>query len=123
MKHTAPPVHCVEVSVQNRSCDRATTARDATSFSNVFPHAQHQELLSRGRAFDPHRYRVMFPERWMAFLRAHHRSIEEVAVFYDVTSRTATYWWEGTHRPSGDKVALAATAHPAGFHKFMGSAA
>lgn len=93
------------------------------SFSKVFPHAAHAEILKRGLPVDPHRYRVVFPERWSAYLRAHHRTMEEVAVYYNVTFRTAMNWWEGSHRPSGDKVALAATSNPAGFQKYMGVAA
>jgi hypothetical protein len=49
----------------------------------------HAELLAKGRPIDPHRYRVMLPERRSGFLRAHHRTAEEVAVFYGVTFRTA----------------------------------
>lgn len=94
------------------SCEQPSTACGEKSFSKV---------LQEGRVIDPHRYRVLFPERWSAFLRAHHRTIEEVAVFYDVTYRCARNWWEGSHRPSGDKVAIAAVEHPTGFHKYMGS--
>lgn len=93
------------------------------SFSNVFPSQTHSNNPTGAQAFDPHRYRVLFPARWSAFLRAHHRSAEEVAVFYDVTFRTAMNWWEGSHRPSGDKVALAAMTNPTGFQKYMGAAA
>lgn len=92
----------------------------AKSFGKVLP-AKNSGLA--GVPCDPHRFRAMFPDRWAAFLRAHHRSVEEVAVFYDVTFRTATYWWEGMHRPSGDKVALAATSNPAGFQAHFGRAA
>lgn len=101
----------------------ASTTPAEKSFGKEFPHAAHAAILARGGvAIDPHRYRVMFPDRWSAYLRAHHRSVEEVAVFYDVTSRCAFNWWEGVSRPTGDKVALAATSNPEGFMKYMGAA-
>ncbi len=93
------------------------------SLRKEFTHAAHAAILARGGvAIDPHRYHVLFPDRWSAYLRAHHRSIEEVAVFYDVTARCAFNWWEGVSRPTGDKVALAATSNPEGFMKYMGAA-
>lgn len=64
---------------------------------------------------NPHRFRALFPDQWMAFLRAHHRSAEEVAVFYGVTFRTAENWWHGVNAGSGAAVALAALTQPAGF--------
>lgn len=67
------------------------------------------------KVFDPYRYRVEFPDLWSAYLRANFRNIETVAVSFDVTFQTACNWWQGTHRPSGDKVALAAIRDPEGF--------
>lgn len=109
MKHAASPARSLEAAEKPLRQD--------------FPHEAHSELLTGGRPIDPLRYKVLFPDRWSAFLRAHHRNVEEVAVFYDVTFRCATNWWEGAHRPSGDKVAIAATTNPAGFQKYMGDAA
>lgn len=71
------------------------------------------------KVFDPFRYRTEFPELWSAYLRAHFRNIENVAVAFDVTFQTACNWWNGTHRPSGDKVALAAIRDPEGFAASM----
>jgi hypothetical protein len=82
------------------------------SLGNVF---QRQTSGLQGVPCDPHRFRVVFPDQWMAFLRAHHRSAEEVAVFYGVTFRTAENWWHGLNAGSGAAVALAALSHPAAF--------
>lgn len=78
---------------------------------------------SHTKVFDPHRYRVLFPDRWSQFVRAHHRNAEEVAFVYGVTFQTACNWWHGTNRPSGDKVALAAMAYPDSFADIFGQAA
>lgn len=68
-----------------------------------------------GVRFDPHAFRRVFPDRWSAFLRAHHRDATEVAYFYGVTDRAARDWWEGVSGPRGAVVALAAAAEPEGF--------
>jgi hypothetical protein len=76
-----------------------------------------------GRAFDPLRYRAVFPERWQAFLHAHFRSTLEVALFFDVTERAAGKWWNGTGGPQGDKVVLAMVEFPRGVQEFLMRAA
>lgn len=75
------------------------------------------------KVFDAHRYRAQFPAQWAGFLCANFRSAEEVAVTFDVTYQCARNWMEGTHRPSGDKVALAAISMPRRFAAHMGIAA
>lgn len=74
---------------------------------------------SSGARFDPHAYRRAFPDRWMAFLRAHHRDTTEVAFFYGVTDRAARDWWEGVTMPKGAVVAMAAASEPAGFARII----
>jgi hypothetical protein len=69
--------------------------------------------------FDPHAFRRTFPDRWSAFLRAHHRDATEVAYFYGVTDRAARDWWEGVSGPRGAVVALAAAAEPEGFARMV----
>lgn len=81
----------------------------------------HQNVF--GQSFDPHRYRVLFPDRWAEFLRQNYRNSVEVAFNFDVTDQTATNWLNGTSRPTGDKVALAAAVKPAEFAKYLGTAA
>lgn len=77
-----------------------------------------------GRPVDPYRFKALFPDQWSAFLRAHHRRPEEVAVFYGVTFRTAENWWHGVTAGSGASVAQAALAHPDAFAAhFRGKAA
>lgn len=71
------------------------------------------------KVFDPYRLRTEFPDMWSAYLRASFRNPEAVAVAFDVTFQTACNWWKATHRPSGDKVALAALSDPAGFSASM----
>ncbi|MEP4195922.1 MAG: hypothetical protein ABJL99_09835 [Aliishimia sp.] len=92
------------------------------SFSKVFPLNPQAEIHSHGKSFDPSHYRSVFPERWAEFLRTNHRCPEDVAVFYDVTYRTARNWWDGINRPSGDRVAIAAVTNPVDFQKIMGRA-
>lgn len=74
-----------------------------------------EQLLDRrlGVPFDPRRFRAVFPDRWTAFLHAHHQSVEEVAYFYGVTHEAARKWWEGVGGPSGAQVAMAFTYFPA----------
>lgn len=74
---------------------------------------------SLNRVFDPYRMRVEFPDLWAGYLRGHFRNPEAVAVAFDVTFQTACNWWNGTHRPSGDKVAIAALRDPDGFAEHM----
>jgi len=57
--------------------------------------------LLRGRPCDPRRFRAVYPDRWMAFIRAHFASPVHVAVFFDVDEKTARLWWEGTNAPQG----------------------
>lgn len=78
---------------------------------------------SHERVFDPYRFRAQFPDHWSGFLRAHFKNAEHVAVSFDVTYQTARNWWEGTHRPSGDKVALAAVSMPRRFQQAFGRVA
>lgn len=75
------------------------------------------------RPADPIRFGTVFPDRWMAFLRAHHGSVEEVAVFYGVTDRAARKWWNGVGGPRGDKVAMAVMSNPAGAARYLMGAA
>lgn len=102
------------------------TPRPALSLviSNPEPMTRHQDggiavQKSQTKVFDPYRYRAEFPDLWAGYLRAHFRSPEAVAAAFDVRFQTALNWWQGAHRPSGDKVALAALADPAGFAAAM----
>lgn len=79
--------------------------------------------MSHAKVFEPHRYRARFPDQWSGFLRSNFRNAEEVAVVFGVTFQTALNWWHGTHRLSGDKVALAAVSMPERFRAAMGAAA
>lgn len=74
---------------------------------------------SFSKVFDPYRFRTEFPDLWSAYLRSSFRNPEAVSVAFDVTFQTACNWWNATHRPSGDKVALAALADPDGFAASM----
>ena len=77
-----------------------------------------------GRPVDPYRFKALFPDQLAAFLRAHHRRPEEVAVFYGVTFKTAENWWHGVTAGTGASVAQAALAHPESFAAhFTGRAA
>jgi hypothetical protein len=71
------------------------------------------------KVFDPYRFRAEFTDLWSGYLRDSFRNVEAVAVAFDVTFQTACNWWNGTHRPSGDKVALAALRDPQRFAASM----
>lgn len=71
------------------------------------------------KVFDPYRLRHEFPDLWSAYLRGTFRNPEAVSVAFGVTFQTACNWWNATHRPSGDKVALAALRDPEGFAASM----
>ncbi len=85
------------------------------------PQMSHTNLLAK--SFSPHRYRAVFPDRWSQFLRRSYRNPEEVAFNFDVRFQTAQNWWNGTNRPTGDKVAMAAISRPVEFAQIMGQAA
>lgn len=78
---------------------------------------------SSGARFDPDAYRRAFPDRWSAFVRAHHRSPTEVAFFYGVTDRAARDWWEGVSAPRGSVVAQAHASFADAGDWLMGRAA
>lgn len=102
-------------------CDQDAAEQAGGSLGNQF--AGKSSALE-GRPVDPYRFKMLFPDQWSAFLRAHHRRPEEVAVFYGVTFKTAENWWHGVTAGTGASVAQAALAHPAGFvAHFSGKAA
>ena len=68
-------------------------------------------LLS-GRRADPMAYRLVFRDRWGAFLRANFHSPLHVAVFFSVDESTARKWWEYINEPSGWAVAYARQTIP-----------
>lgn len=76
---------------------------------------------AHGRLVDPCIYRASFLERWSDLIRHLFRTRDAVAVAFGVTFQTACNWWEGSNRPSGDKVALAALSWPEEFQRFMGA--
>jgi len=71
-----------------------------------------------GRPFDLHRYRVVFPDRWAAFLRAHFRDQMHVAYMFGVSDRTARNWWEGVSAPRAE-FALAACKNVPGASEYL----
>jgi hypothetical protein len=71
------------------------------------------------KVLEPDRMRFEFPDLWSSYLRSNFRNPETVSVAFDVTFQTACNWWNATHRPSGDKVALAALRDPEGFAASM----
>lgn len=80
------------------------------------------EINRHARPFDADRFRSVYPDRWQAFLKAHFRSIEEVAVFFGVTDEAARKWWHGVGGPRGAQVSIAFTVFPAGAARFLRAA-
>jgi hypothetical protein len=95
--------------------DIAPNASEASSgdFAGTFFH----------RPADLHRYRVVFPGRWSAFLRAHFQGPSHIAFFFSVDDRTARNWWNGVSGPSASAVVLAAAVAPALILHMIGEAA
>ena len=75
-----------------------------------------------GLPFDLHRYRVVFPDRWASFLKAHFRDHIHVAFVFGVSERTARNWWEGVSAPRAE-FALAACKHIPGAAEYLMEAA
>ncbi|MCV2877590.1 hypothetical protein OE699_01890 [Sedimentimonas flavescens] len=75
---------------------------------------------AHGWAVEPDAYRVAFCGRWQGLMQHLFRTREDVASAFGVTFQTACNWWDGTNRPSGDRVALAAITWPEEFARFMG---
>ena len=44
---------------------------------------------------DPFKIARAWPQRWQAYLRASFRTAREVAHAFDVSERTAGFWWTG----------------------------
>lgn len=108
--------------------DRPIAGRGQMSHANGFP-----PLGGRGRsrsaarrahvwACDPGARRDEFLRRWSRLMLASFASPEACALWADATTQTARNWMDGTHRPCGDVVALAALTLPA-FGAIMGEAA
>lgn len=56
--------------------------------------------------------RRALPDRWSHFCHTHFQDVEHLAAFMGVEVRTARYWWEGKHAPTGAVVLRAVTAFP-----------
>ena len=120
---TRAPRPVLSLAVSNSdplACDQSAAKQEGGSLGNQF--ASKNSALG-GRPVDPYRFKALFPDQWAAFLRAHHRRPEEVAVFYGVTFKTAENWWHGVTAGTGASVAQAALAHPDGFVAHFGKAA
>lgn len=67
------------------------------------PAASHDlpDLLN-GRHCDPRRYRLLFPQRWSAFLKSHiSDNSVDVAYVFGVDEHCARNWLEGKTGPQG----------------------
>lgn len=81
------------------------------------------EILAGERPFDLHRFRVVFPEKWQAFLKAHFRSTAEIACFFEVDDRTAKNWVEGCTKPTAPSALIAVARIPGALAELTGVAA
>jgi len=63
--------------------------------------------MSRSKALDRYRMQVIAAEIWSDWLRGAFRRPEDVAGFFEVRNSTAWNWWNGTTRPTADKVMIA----------------
>ncbi|MDF2140838.1 hypothetical protein [Paenirhodobacter sp. CAU 1674] len=75
---------------------------------------------AHGWLADPAIYRADFANRWRALMVHLFGSREDCAAAFGVTFQTACNWWDGSCRPSGDRVALAAITWPVEFAQFLG---
>lgn len=107
------------------SRDRLAPARAQMSRANAFaPQGGRGRSRSSARgahvwAADPARRRDEFLRRWSRLMLASFASPEGCALWADATAQSARNWMDGSHRPCGDVVALAALTLP-GFAAVMG---
>jgi len=102
----------------NSSCaePRTPQARESSKVCAGKPSA---EFFGIGqRPFDLHRYRMLFPDRWMVFLHRNFRNPVHVAFMFGVSDRTARNWWDGVSAPRAE-FALAACKHVPGAAEFL----
>ncbi|MHA7870641.1 MAG: hypothetical protein ACX93U_24500 [Salipiger thiooxidans] len=69
-------------------------------------------FMSRSKALDRYRMQVIAAEIWSDWLRGAFRRPEDVAGFFEVRNSTAWNWWNGTTRPTADKVMIATLECP-----------
>lgn len=72
---------------------------------------------------DLHRFRTVFPDRWQALLHQHFRGPSHVAVFFDVSEKSARDWWNGITGPHGATALVAVATIPGALQALMGEAA
>lgn len=82
--------------------------------------AKSREKLPVERPFDLHRFRVVFPDRFAALLRAHFRDAVHIAYVLGVTERTARGWLDGINAPNGPTAVLAVATIPGAVAFLMG---
>jgi hypothetical protein len=106
--------------------DPATAGGGVSSGNGVGAAVESKGVKSAGQLFaqpfDLHHYRVVFPDRWMAFLHAHFRDHVHVAFVFGVSERAARKWWEGLGAPRAE-FALAACKHIPGAAEYLMEAA
>lgn len=124
MKHAAPPTPAVVVYVTGSCPDHGTAGagHSGGDWSEVkSAHLAHIERRSAdrrerpaadARAYDPHRVRREFPERWQAYIRSHYRDYGHVMQVFQVCERTARKWMAGETGAVGGHVAVALLEHP-----------
>ena len=69
-------------------------------------------IVSRSKALDRYRMQVIAAEIWSDWLRGAFRRPEDVAGYFEVRNSTAWNWWNGTTRPTADKVMIATLECP-----------
>lgn len=96
-----------------------------TTFRDDAPVAGEKSFrnLLRGRPFDPYAMKRVLPQEWGAFCQRQFRSSSEVAIFFDVSARTAEYWWHGNHTGGAVHMALVAMTFPDQFREMIRRAA
>ena len=104
------------------TADAGTQSGVMSSGNGAEHQAQQPTGQSFGQPFDLHRYRVVFPDRWMEFLHGHFRDPVHVAFMFGVSERAARKWWEGVGAPRAE-FALAACKHIPGAAEFLMEAA
>lgn len=90
--------------------------------SGAFAGAGGGAVASDGLRVDLHRLRVVFPDRWSAFLRGHFRDRVQVAYVFGVDERTARNWWDGVSSPRAEVALIAVSRFPAALPFFLRAA-
>ncbi len=100
-----------EANTKNTGLSSGFLSGQSKSLPDTFPHRAHAQKL--GRALDPHKMAVEFPDRWRALMHSQYQGrVPLIMSVFQVCEKTATKWLNGLGGCRGDKVAIAMQESP-----------